>query len=98
MADSIIQKNKHRCFLCKRTDKPLDCHHIFYGRANRKKSEKYGLKVYICHIGCHEYGAKAVHCNIEIDNLLKAYAEQKALDHYGWSIDDFIKIFGRNYL
>ena len=41
--------NDKRCFLCGRNDTgdPLERHHIF-GGANRKKSEKYGLVVYLC--------------------------------------------------
>lgn len=44
-----------RCFLCGATGgaDPLDRHHIFPGTANRKKSEKYGLVVYLCHNRCH---------------------------------------------
>ena len=40
-----------RCFLCGATGgaDPLDRHHIFPGTANRKKSEKYGLVVYLWH-------------------------------------------------
>lgn len=39
------------CWLCGRNGNgdPLECHHIF-GGAMRKKSEKYGLKVYLCGI------------------------------------------------
>ena len=49
------------CWLCGRngTAEPLDKHHIF-GGAYRKKSEKYGLTVYLCHGSCHIFGEKAV--------------------------------------
>lgn len=48
------------CWLCGRngTAEPLDKHHIF-GGAYRKKSEKYGLTVYLCH-GCDAH-ARAGH-------------------------------------
>ena len=54
-----------RCFLCGATGgaDPLDRHHIFPGTANRKKSEKYGLVVYLCHNRCHIFGRRAVHNN-----------------------------------
>lgn len=99
MAKSIMQENKDYCFLCGRnghTD-PLDCHHqqVFYGTANRKLSEQYGLKVYICHDKCHLNG---VHKNANIDNELKAFAQQVAMKYYEWSAKDFINIFGKNYL
>ena len=40
----------HECWLCGRNGSvdPLDKHHIF-GGPYRKKSEKYGLVVYLCH-------------------------------------------------
>lgn len=47
------------CFLCGRdgTEDPLDFHHIFGGNAaDRKKCERYGLKVRLCHGRCHIFG------------------------------------------
>ena len=76
---------------------PLDCHHIF-GAANRNKSEKYGLKVYIHHSKCHIFGENSVHRNAEVDRALKAMAQKIAMRRYGWTIEDFRKIFGRNYI
>lgn len=43
-----------RCWLCGRWGW-LEEHHIF-GGANRKKSEKYGLKVGLCGDTCHRNG------------------------------------------
>jgi hypothetical protein len=68
---------------------------VFYGTANRKLSEQYGLKVYICHDKCRLNG---VHKNANIDNELKAFAQQVAMKYYEWSTKDFINIFGKNYL
>jgi hypothetical protein len=76
---------------------PLDCHHVF-GAANRNKSEKYGLTVYLHHSKCHIFGENAVHKNAEINRKLQAIAQKKAMKHYGWSIEDFRKEFGKNYL
>jgi hypothetical protein len=39
-----------------------------------------------------------VHRNSVVDRALKATAQKIAMKHYGWSIDDFIKIFGKNYI
>ena len=95
---SIIQSNIDNCFICKRHKDTiysgLDRHHIFYG-AYRKSSEKYALTVYICHDKCHLNG---VHKNHELDLRLKQYTQRKAMKYYNWSIDDFRKIFGKNYL
>jgi hypothetical protein len=95
---SIIQKDTEHCLICKRHKSAdyfgLDKHHIFYAY-NRTKSEKYGLFAFICHDNCHLNG---VHKNHELDLRLKQYAQRKAMKYYNWSIDDFRKIFGKNYL
>ena len=97
--DSILQEDKTVCFLCGKNAnlEPLDCHHIF-GAANRKKSEKYGLKVYLHHHQCHIFGKDSVHKNNEINQALKAQAQQKAMEYYGWTEDEFRNAFGKNYL
>lgn len=97
--ESIIQKDKSHCFICGMNTnlEPLDCHHVF-GGANRTKSEKYGLKVYIHHSRCHIFGENSVHKNAEVDRALKRIMQKKAMQHYGWSVDEFIEIFGKNYI
>lgn len=94
--ESIIQKDKTKCFICGKNGGywGLDKHHIFMG-ALRNKSEKYGLTVYLCHIECHLEG---VHKNAKIDRKLKQIAQRKAMKYYGWTVEEFIKIFGKNYL
>lgn len=96
---SILQSNTSRCILCKGNAniEPLDKHHVFFG-ANRKKSEKYGLTVYLHHSRCHIFGEHSVHVDPKTDLALKKYAQQKAMKHYGWTVEDFIRIFGKNYL
>ena len=93
---SIIQPEKDKCYICGQNGGywGLDEHHVFSG-ANRKKSEKYGLKVYLCHDRCHLNG---VHKKADLNRWLRARAQKIAMNHYGWSVEDFIKIFGKNYL
>lgn len=95
---SILQKDK-KCYMCGATGScdPLDSHHVF-GGPNRKLSEKYGLKVWLCHYKCHEYGSLAVHRNAEMNKRIKRLAQEAAMEKYGWTTDDFIRIFGKNYL
>lgn len=85
-----------KCFLCGRTT-GLDHHHIF-GAAYRKKSEKYGLVVDLCHDTCHIFGPGAVHQNRDVMLEVKRYGQRKAMQENGWSKEDFIREFGKNYL
>lgn len=87
------------CWLCGkngRTD-PLDRHHIF-GGSRRTKSEKLGLVVDLCHFECHEYGKNAVHNNRETMQALHEYGQRKAMEEQGWTTEQFIVEFGKNYI
>lgn len=84
-----------KCYLCGSTQW-IERHHVF-GGACRKLSEKYGLVVDLCHY-CHNEPQNGVHFNREIRERLQAEIQQAAMDRYGWTVEDFIKIFGRNYL
>lgn len=87
------------CWLCGRNGcgDPLDGHHIF-GGCNRKKSEQYGLVVYLCHSRCHENGKEAAHKNAETMLRLHQWGQQKVMEEQGWTTEDFIREFGRNYI
>lgn len=89
-----------RCFLCGSTGgaDPLDRHHIFPGTANRKKSEKYDLVVYLCHNRCHIFGGRAVHNNAATMKQLQRYGQLKVMQAQGWTEDDFRREFGKSYL
>ena len=94
--NSIITGNeKGKCFLCGRVCQTEE-HHIF-NSYNRKKSEKYGLKVDLCH-NCHNEPPNGVHHNILTNARLKALAQQSAMLAYHWTTADFIRIFGKNYI
>lgn len=88
-----------KCWLCGRNGAgdPLDRHHIF-GGAYRKKSEQYGLWVPLCHDRCHVYGPDAAHQSKETRRELHRYGQRKAMADNGWTVEDFIREFGRNYL
>jgi hypothetical protein len=91
--------SERKCFLCGRNgaEDPLDKHHIF-GAAYRKKSEKYGLVVDLCHHRCHEFGRKAVHQNGSVMRQLRRYGQLKAMQEQDWTEADFIREFGKSYL
>lgn len=88
-----------KCFLCGRNGNgdPLERHHIF-GGANRNLSEKYGLTVMLCGNRCHRNGEFAAHQCRTTAELLHQYGEKKWMQETGGTIEDFISIFGRNYL
>lgn len=100
MAKSILQKDKTFCFLCGEAAgmDPLDKHHVFGGTGKRKLSEKYGLWVYLHHFRCHEFGKESVHQNAESSLRLKRHAQERAMEVYGWSKEEFRGIIGKNYL
>ena len=95
--NSIITGNeKGKCFICGR-HMPTESHHIFFGTANRKLSDKYGIKVDLCH-ECHNEPPNGVHFSNIQCRFLQKIAQSEAMRYYGWSKDEFMQIFGRNYL
>lgn len=74
-------------------------HEIFFGTANRKKSIKYGLVVFIKPED-HNMSTYGVHGSKghEFDMYLKKMGQERAMDEYGWTTSEFIDIFGKNYL
>lgn len=98
-APSILQDDLDCCWRCLRNgcgDK-LDRHEVF-GGAYREKSKRLGLWVVLCHDRCHIFGPDAVHNSAETARALKKFAQMRAMEEYGWSVDDFIREFGKNYL
>ena len=97
---SIMQEDWNTCYLCGRNRTADICgleeHHVF-GGSNRRHSEKYGLKVHLCGDRCHRNGSGAVHKSKDTDLSIKA-AGQKAYEEVHGSREDFMKIFGKNYL
>ncbi len=93
MSKSIIQ-NKKQCIIC--NNRNVEEHHIFFGTANRKLSEKYGLKVYLCFE--HHRGTRGVHGKDgkNLDTYLKQLAQTKFEEKE--SQEKFRQIFGMNYL
>lgn len=99
MKQSILQADREVCYLCGRPAgyDPLDRHHVF-GGALRKKSEKYGLVVYLHHDSCHIFGPQSAHRNAETALYLHQQAQRAAMERYGWTVEDFRREFYKNYL
>ena len=97
MSKSIMHV-KTVCWECECTPQQryLEEHHVFNG-PNRKNSEKYGLKVYLCYV-CHRDNKLGVHgCNTDLRERLQQ-AGQQAFENKIGSREEFMKIFGKNYL
>lgn len=95
---SILQKDRDYCYQCGRNGNgdSLEKHHIFGGTANRKKSEKYGLYVWLCGSRCHREGPAAVHKSRITDLNLKAEG-QKAFE-ITHTREEFLQEFGKSVL
>lgn len=91
---SVLQKPKE-CYECGTTYN-LHSHHILYGTSNRKKSEKYGFKVWLCAYH-HNMSNEGVHFNKLLDLKYKTLAQLYFEKHCG-SREDFIREFGKSYL
>jgi hypothetical protein len=94
MSKSIIT-NEKECFICMNT-LDLHKHHIFYGYANRKISERDGCWVYLCPRH-HNMSNEGVHMNKPFDIMLKKYCQEKWEAKNG-DRKEFIRTFGQSYL
>lgn len=105
---SVIQRKEDRqCYICKNflgdfsEKSDLEEHHVFEGVANRKLSEKYGLKVYLCrhhHTGDINGSRDAVHSKGDNDFDLKLKQIAQVAFEQNHSREEFMRAFGRNYL
>lgn len=102
MADrySILVDNFNKCVVCG-TTKDIHIHEVFYGTANRKKSIEWGCCIPLCGYH-HNLSNQGIHFNKNLDLYWKQYAEKKWIETNCTSeqdgIEEFIRIFGRNYL
>ena len=93
---SIVQEDTSSCYLCGRRDRKLDRHEPF-GGPYRQKSKRFGMWVVLCHHPCHE-GNTGAHGDPEINRALRAKAQHRAMDAYDWTMADWLREFGKNYL
>ena len=85
--------NMDNCMVC--GSPYVQIHHVIYGTANRKQSDKYGLVVPLCQE--HHTGQTGIHFNKKFDLFLKKEAQRKFEKEYG-NGKDFKAIFGKSYL
>lgn len=92
MGKSILQEDR-ACYFCGSV-KGLECHHVFGGVANRPVSEKYGLKVWLCHE--HHTGNGGAQYDKDKNLLLKQDAQRAFEKLYPRSL--WMEIIRKNYL
>jgi len=93
MTKSILQQGDPRCFYCGcRTG--LESHHIMAGTANRKLSEKYGLKVWLCND--HHTGKDGAQYSRKENQSLKQLAQIAFEARH--SHEEWMEVFKKNYL
>ena len=88
---SIFTNNLTQCYYCKA---PKDDLHEIFGGCRRRVSMLYGLVLPLC---------RNCHTRIENDEKTKLEMKKKAevywLDTYRpFTVEDFINIFGKNYI
>ena len=92
---SVLTNDLEHCYICGSTTVAI--HHVFYGTANRKLSDKHGF-ILPLHPRWHTESNDAVHRgNKELDTKLKALAQTYYETHIG-SRTDFILEFGKSWL
>ena len=94
---SIITNDLEHCIECGRDG--INKHEIFYGTANRKLSIKYGLVIPLCQEQHHDqYNSRGIHFDKGLCDKWHIIGQKKAMEFYKWTIEDFIKIFGKSYI
>ena len=73
--------------------KGTEKHHIFGGVANRPKSEKYGLFIWLT-LKQHDY----LHAHPKEMIGIKKEAQKSFMKYYDKNVEEFIEIFGKSWL
>lgn len=92
---SILQDEKV-CYLTGSTNN-LDCHHVFFGNANRRISDENGFWVWLRHdFHIADSPNKTPHNDVTLDKYLKKMCQEKFEETH--TRDEFMELIGRNYL
>lgn len=85
------ESNYRHCYNCGRSTGKIDRHEVFFG-SNRDNSKRYGMWCDLCR-NCHNEVHRG---DGELNQLLKREAQR--IFEQTHSRNDFMRIFGRNYL
>ncbi len=92
---SILTNDLEHCIICGKS--PVNKHEIFYG-SNRHNSIKHGLVIPLCTQKCHVGNVEGIHADKQLDLEWKRKGQLAYMEHYNKSVEEFISIFGKNYL
>ena len=92
---SILTDDLEHCIICGKA--PVNKHEIFYG-SNRHNSIKHGLVIPLCTKEHHKGNVEGIHADKELDLKWKQKGQQSFMKHYNKNVEDFIEVFGKNYL
>ena len=93
---SIIPGDDNLCYICKKFGNTMfgtDRHHCIFGVGKRDIADREGLTVHLCHyhhVQLHDHGM--------YKKDLQQLAERTWLEHNNKTVDDWIALFGKNYL
>lgn len=90
---SVIIEDMEHCYIC--NSPYVQIHHVFFGVANRKISDKYGYIVPLCQE--HHTGSAGVHFNKDLDLHLKKLAQKHFEAEFG-ARNVFRGVFGKSFL
>lgn len=93
---SIITNDLEHCIECGNTN--IELHEVFFGGRNRNKSIEDGLVIPLCKQFHHRGNLVGIHKDKELNYKYKKLAEQKWLDYYDKTKEEFIVRYGKNYL
>ena len=94
MGKSILFSDTTQCAIC--GSPYVEIHHIFYGTANRRHSEKLGYVIPLCYKH-HRDSHEGIHFNKNMAVYYKRIAQTHFEDNLG-NRDEFINRFGKSYL
>lgn len=89
---SFLTKDMNHCYRCGAL--AVQIHHIYFGTANRKISDKHRFVVPLCY-ECHQ-GNHGVHANRQEDLFLKRKCQSRYEETH--TRDEFRKLIGKSYL
>ena len=87
---SIFTDDLDTCMFCGGVATELN--EIFRGR-NRRNSMKYGAVQPLCH-RCHT----KITDNVELETKWKVKGQEKIMEYFKMTTEEFIEIFGKNYI